>query len=70
MAGECRSDEASVLLPRGWAHFVREVEKAASVSAGVASAVFTLACGAAAHFDARVVVAPADEHVMDYFRWR
>ncbi len=30
------SDEISVLLPRGWAHFDREVEKAVSVSAGIA----------------------------------
>ncbi len=64
------SDEISVLLPRGWAHFDREVEKAVSVSAGLASAVFSLACGTAAHFDARVVVAPTDEQVVDYFRWR
>lgn len=64
------SDEASVLLPRDWALFDREVEKAVSVAAGLASGVFSLACGAAAHFDARVVVAPADEQVVDYFRWR
>jgi tRNA(His) 5'-end guanylyltransferase len=64
------SDEVSVLLPRGWAHFDREVEKAVSVSAGIASATFSLASGAAAHFDARVVVAATDEQVVDYFRWR
>jgi tRNA(His) 5'-end guanylyltransferase len=64
------SDEISVLLPRGWAHFDREVEKAVSVSTGLASATFALACGAAAHFDSRVVVAPTDEQVVDYFRWR
>jgi tRNA(His) 5'-end guanylyltransferase len=64
------SDEVSVLLPRAWAHFDREVEKAVSVSAGIASATFSLACGAAAHFDARVVVAATDEQVTDYFRWR
>ncbi|HYH67221.1 MAG TPA: tRNA(His) guanylyltransferase Thg1 family protein [Urbifossiella sp.] len=64
------SDEVSVLLPRGWAHFDREVEKAVSVSAGLASAAFALACGASAHFDCRVVVVPTDEQVVDYFRWR
>ena len=64
------SDEVSVLLPRGWAHFDREVEKAVSVSAGLASAAFSLASGVAAHFDCRVVLAPADEQVADYFRWR
>src|SRR3954468_19387588 len=36
------SDEVSVLLPRGWAHFDREVEKAGSVSAGIASGVFSV----------------------------
>ncbi len=64
------SDEISVLVPRGWAYFDREVEKVVSVSAGLASATFSLACGTVAHFDARVVVAPTDEQVMDYFRWR
>jgi len=57
-------------LHLGWAHFDREVEKAVSVSAGIASATFSHACGATAHFDARVVVAAADEQVVDYFRWR
>ena len=64
------SDEVSVLLPRDWAHFDREVEKAVSVSAGMASGVFSVAAGVPAHFDARVVVAPTDELVIDYFRWR
>jgi tRNA(His) 5'-end guanylyltransferase len=64
------SDEVSVLLPRNWAHFDRELEKAVSVSAGVASGVFSVACGVPAHFDARVAVAPTDELVVDYFRWR
>jgi tRNA(His) 5'-end guanylyltransferase len=64
------SDEVFVLLPRNWAHFDRELEKAVSVSAGLASGVFSVACGVPAHFDARVVVAPTDELVVDYFRWR
>ena len=64
------SDEVSVLLPRTWALFDREVEKAVSVSAGLASATFALASGAPAHLDARVVVAATDDQVADYFRWR
>src|SRR5437660_497977 len=44
------SDEISVLLPREWDLYDREVEKAVSVSAGIASSAFTLACGAAAAF--------------------
>jgi tRNA(His) guanylyltransferase len=64
------SDEISVLLPRGWELFDREVEKAVSVSAGLASATFTLACGAAAHFDGRICLATTDEQAVDYFRWR
>ncbi|MDB5308981.1 MAG: tRNAHis-5-guanylyltransferase [Gemmataceae bacterium] len=68
--GYTESDEISVLLPRNWALFDREIEKAVSVSAGIASAAFSLASGAAAHFDARVVLAATDEQVVDYFRWR
>ena len=64
------SDEVSVLLPRDWALFDRELEKAVSVSAGLASATFSLACGAVGHFDSRAIVAPTDEQVVDYFRWR
>ncbi|HEX4613786.1 MAG TPA: tRNA(His) guanylyltransferase Thg1 family protein [Urbifossiella sp.] len=64
------SDEISVLFPRGWGLFDREVEKAVSVAAGLASATFALACGAPAHFDARAVVAATDGLVVDYFRWR
>src|SRR5947209_2064278 len=45
------SDEISVLLPPEWDLFDREVEKAVSVSAGIASAAFTHALGEAAHFD-------------------
>jgi tRNA(His) 5'-end guanylyltransferase len=64
------SDEISLLLPREWALFDREVEKTVSVSAGVASAAFTLAGGEAAHFDSRLIVAAGREEVEDYFRWR
>ena len=64
------SDEISVLLRRDWDQFDRSLEKAVSISAGIASSAFTLACGEAAHFDSRVWVAPSAEHVVDYFRWR
>ena len=64
------SDEISVLLPREWNQFDRGLEKAVSISAGIASAAFTLAIGEAAHFDSRAWLGVSDEHVVDYFRWR
>lgn len=68
--GYIESDEISLLLPRSWAMFDREVEKIVSVLAGVASATFSVAAGEAAHFDARVWVGATDADVVDYFRWR
>lgn len=68
--GYTESDEISLLLPRGWAMFDREVEKTVSVLAGVASAAFSVAAGEAAHFNARVWVGATDVDVVDYFRWR
>jgi tRNA(His) guanylyltransferase len=64
------SDEVSVLLPRDWALFDRELEKAVSLSAGLASATFSLACGARVHFDSRTWLGAEDAQVVDYFRWR
>jgi tRNA(His) 5'-end guanylyltransferase len=64
------SDEISLLLGRDWDLFDRELEKAISLSAGLASATFSLACGTCAHFNSRAVVAACDEQVVDYFRWR
>ena len=64
------SDEISVLFPRDWDLFDRELEKAVSLSAGLASAAFSLACGTRVHFDSRAVLAAEDEQVVDYFRWR
>src|SRR6185503_15900151 len=43
------SDEISILFPPQWSLFDRELEKAVSVSAGIASSAFTLACGESAH---------------------
>lgn len=64
------SDEISVLLPPEWDLFDRELEKAVSVSAGIASAAFTHACGEPAHFDSRVWLGLNPGRVVDYFRWR
>ncbi len=64
------SDEISVLLPPAWDLFNRRLEKIVSISAGLASAAFTRACGEPAHFDSRVWLGADDEDVIDYFRWR
>jgi tRNA(His) 5'-end guanylyltransferase len=64
------SDEISLLLPRDWSLFDRELEKTVSLSAGLASATFSLASGMVAHFDSRAWLATRDEDVVDYFRWR
>jgi tRNA(His) guanylyltransferase len=64
------SDEISVLLPRHWDMFDRELEKTFSLSAGLASAVFTRACGDVVQFDSRAWVGSREEDVLDYFRWR
>ena len=64
------SDEISLLFPRDWDLFARELEKLVSVSAGIASATFTHAYGAIAQFDSRVWLGPDASHVVDYFNWR
>jgi len=64
------SDEISVLMKPDSDLFGREVEKIVSISAGVASAHFSLQLGKSAHFDSRIWVGPNAEHVVDYFRWR
>jgi tRNA(His) 5'-end guanylyltransferase len=64
------SDEISVLLPRGADIFDREVEKLVALSAGRASGTFSLACGEAVEFDARLWVGAREQDVVDYFRWR
>src|SRR5262245_11502442 len=64
------SDEISVLLPCTTDLFDREVEKLVSVSAGIASAVFTHESGTPAHFDGRLCLAANRGLVVDYFRWR
>jgi tRNA(His) guanylyltransferase len=64
------SDEISLLLPPNWDLFDRDHEKVVSLSAGIASSAFSLACGASAHFDSRVWLGTSEEQVVDYFRWR
>jgi tRNA(His) guanylyltransferase len=64
------SDEISVLVPRAWDLFSREVEKIVSLSAGLASATFTHGAGTPAHFDSRLWVGVDAQQVVDYFRWR
>lgn len=64
------SDEISVLFRPEWDLFDREVEKVVSISAGIASASFTLACSRAAPFDSRIWIGSGIDAVLDYFRWR
>ncbi|MGH2628388.1 MAG: tRNA(His) guanylyltransferase Thg1 family protein [Anaerolineales bacterium] len=64
------SDEISVLLPPQWDLFDRSVEKIVSIAVGIASSVFTFACGPPAHFDGRVWLGTAASDVVDYFSWR
>jgi len=64
------SDEISVLCPRAWDMFDRELEKIVSVTAGIASAAFTHAAATPAHFDSRVWLGADAARVADYFRWR
>jgi tRNA(His) 5'-end guanylyltransferase len=64
------SDEVSVLLPPAAELFNREVEKLVSISAGVASATFSIKHGAEAHFDSRLWLGATQKQVIDYFRWR
>jgi tRNA(His) 5'-end guanylyltransferase len=64
------SDEISLLLDPGSDQFGRRVEKLVSVSAGLASATFTLAAGQPAHFDSRLWLGVGVGDVVDYFSWR
>jgi len=64
------SDEISVLLPRAFDLFDREVEKLVSLCASRASGVFSIACGEPVEFDARLWVGARAQDVVDYFRWR
>jgi tRNA(His) 5'-end guanylyltransferase len=50
--------------------FDRQVEKLVSISAGLASAVFTHVLGELAHFDSRIWLGVDCPLVEDYFLWR
>lgn len=64
------SDEVSIVLPPSFDLFNRKQEKLASVSAGIASAVFSTYSGRMAHFDSRVWVGTSEQSVIDYLSWR
>ncbi len=64
------SDEISVLFPPAWDLFNREIEKIVSISASIATAAFTHACGEMVQFDSRIWTGIDTERVVDYFRWR
>ena len=64
------SDEISVLLPRSFDMFSREVEKLVTVAASTATAYFRMYSGVMGVFDGRIWVGATDEQVVDYFNWR
>jgi tRNA(His) guanylyltransferase len=64
------SDEISLLLDPEYAMFGRKLEKLVSISAGIASATFTLAIGEPVHFDSRLWIGATTADVVDYFSWR
>jgi tRNA(His) guanylyltransferase len=76
------SDEISILLPKESVEFNRSVEKLVSGTAAMASAIFNsvLACkptdgrsDASPYcltFDSRIITAPNENVVVDYFSWR
>lgn len=64
------SDEISALFDPSFDLFGRSVEKIVSLTAGVASAAFSLAAGEPAVFDSRVWIGADVEAVVDYFSWR
>ena len=68
--GYTQSDEISILFHRDDTTFDRKLRKYISVLAGEASAAFSLRLSAHAAFDCRISQLPAEEQVVDYFRWR
>ena len=64
------SDEISVLLPADTDLFGRGVEKIVSITAGLASATFTLGGGEPVVFDSRIWLGTSETDVLDYFLWR
>ncbi len=68
--GYTQSDEISLLFHRDVDAFDRKTRKYNSILAGEASAKFSLLLGAHAVFDCRISELPAEDNVVDYFRWR
>lgn len=64
------SDEISLLFDPDFELFGRGVEKLVSVSAGLASATFTLRAGVPGHLDSRVWMGASIGEVGDYFAGR
>lgn len=64
------SDEISVVLPPSFDLFQRRVEKLVSVAASMAASAFGSNSGDIVGFDARLVVEPSLEAVVDYLQWR
>lgn len=68
--GYTESDEISLLFHAQERSFARKTRKIVSILAGEASAKFSLLLGDVASFDCRISQLPADQDVVDYFRWR
>jgi len=68
--GYTESDEISLLLDRHESRYQRKLRKMVSLLSGEASAKFSLLLGAPGVFDCRISQLPADDLVVDYFRWR
>ncbi len=68
--GYTQSDEISLLFHRSETAFERKMRKYNSILAGEASAKFSLLLGDLAAFDCRISQLPAEDLVVDYFRWR
>ncbi|MFC0351978.1 tRNA(His) guanylyltransferase Thg1 family protein [Undibacterium danionis] len=68
--GYVQSDEISILLHPKDHTYGRKLRKILSVTAGEASACFSLAMGVHAAFDSRVSQLDDAALVMDYFSWR
>lgn len=64
------SNESSILCAPNCDFFDRSLEKAVSISAGIASSTFTHLCQSAVSFNSRVWLGVNKSQVVDYFRWR
>lgn len=68
--GYTESDEISLLFSKEERTFGRKIRKFNSILAGEASAKFSVLLQDVAAFDARISQLPAQQEVVDYFRWR